>query len=73
MTSFCLVMFYQNQNSLASRLITVYSNRLGDIIILTLIASNKEMILSNNIKISATKFLILAARITKRAQIPFSA
>jgi len=37
-----LVVFYQNQIRLSSGLVTVYSNRIGDIAVLTIIRISKE-------------------------------
>lgn len=71
--SFLLVIFYQNERSLASGLITFITNRVGDAFLLRiiiLIRININWTLFNNIR-----FLILIilfrGSITKRAQIPF--
>ncbi len=77
-TSFCLVIYYQNAKSLAGGMLTALSNRVGDVIILIVIAlilNNGTWLISNPI-FSKYSFiivlLILVAAITKRAQIPFS-
>lgn len=77
--SFLLVIYYQNSSSLKSALITIYTNRFGDVaIIFSLFLlyragfwSIEFMILSNKFNIFIIIFIFLAA-ITKRAQIPFS-
>lgn len=75
LVSFCLVIFYQNYNSYNSGILTVVLNRLGDIIILIVIGIiiiygrwNFFILKDNKIFI----LLLIIARITKRAQIPFS-
>nr|YP_010554779.1 NADH dehydrogenase subunit 5 [Potamyia horvati]UYO79425.1 NADH dehydrogenase subunit 5 [Potamyia horvati] len=81
--SFCLVIYYQNVKSFNSGMLTILSNRLGDIFILMAIVwminsgSWNFMIYS---KISSEDqyfffliILIILAAMTKSAQIPFSA
>nr|AZL93491.1 NADH dehydrogenase subunit 5 [Taeniogonalos tricolor] len=75
LTSFCLILFYNTHNSLNSSLLTILSNRLGDIFILLTIALLMSMgswnqFLYNN-KFITSMFLILTA-MTKSAQFPFS-
>lgn len=82
LVSYALVIFYQNIKSANAGMITVLSNRVGDVAILVCIAwlfnfgswdffylqtaySNKDLMLVLS--------LVVLARITKRAQIPFSA
>jgi NADH-ubiquinone oxidoreductase chain 5 len=79
LTSFILVIYYQNPNSLAARIITALTNRLGDVAILLSIALtiNQGHWLITNIDerskwLSIQIIFIILAAITKRAQIPFS-
>jgi len=75
LSSFCLVIFYQNYYSLRSGLITVLTNRLGDcflIIAICLIIQN-NITQKNNSIMKITRLLIIMAAFTKRAQTPFSA
>lgn len=77
-TSFVLVIYYQNAKSLAGGILTALSNRIGDVMLLVAIA----LILNNGSWLILTPLfskysfslilLILIAAITKRAQIPFS-
>jgi len=76
-TSFLLVIYYINISSLRSGLITVYTNRLGDIFLLLslyLIVRNfffnLEVFLNG--KYLFLVFLILVGGMTKSAQLPFS-
>lgn len=76
-TSFLLVIFYNNVSSLRSGLITVYTNRLGDVFILfrfffifSFGCFIRDFFLIYALFIFS--FLVLLAGITKRAQIPFS-
>lgn len=75
--SFLLVIYYQNNKSLAAGIITALTNRIGDVIIILRIAitlSQGHWIIiniSNNID-NIVKLLLIIAAITKRAQIPFS-
>ena len=76
--SFLLVMYYQNSSSLKSSLITIYTNRFGDVAILfslyylySLRYWAIENFYWNSFSFFLACFLIIAA-ITKRAQIPFS-
>jgi NADH:ubiquinone oxidoreductase subunit 5 (subunit L)/multisubunit Na+/H+ antiporter MnhA subunit len=72
-SSILLVIHYQNQIRLASGIITVLRNRIGDLAIIWIIASTKEIVWTNCQRASWSKLLILTAAITKRAQVPFSA
>lgn len=82
LVSYCLVIYYQNEKSANAGILTILSNRIGDVAILLRIAwlinygswnffyfqyltLQKELIF--------ILFLVILARITKRAQIPFSA
>lgn len=77
-TSFILVIYYQNPKSLAAGIFTALSNRIGDVILLISIAwrLNQGHWNITNIWSSpfsqATALLIIIAAMTKRAQIPFS-
>jgi len=78
LVSFILVIYYQNNKSLAAGMITALSNRIGDAIILIAIALTLDQghwfiinITSSSLLISQSILIIIAA-ITKRAQIPFS-
>ena len=77
-TSFILVIYYQNSKSLAAGMITAITNRLGDVILLLSIAWTLDQghwnilhIINNHNSIYLITAITLAA-ITKRAQIPFS-
>nr|YP_009680181.1 NADH dehydrogenase subunit 5 [Neoscona scylla]QDF64715.1 NADH dehydrogenase subunit 5 [Neoscona scylla] len=77
LTSFVLVVYYQNASSSASGSITIFSNRVGDIFILLSIAfllsiSNWNFPMNENFPTMIMLFLVLAA-CTKSAQFPFSA
>ena len=77
-TSFLLIGYYQNIKSLNARHLTIFSNRIGDVLIIRRLA-----ILFNTSLLSITIFdygliqraalLTIIASFTKRAQIPFSA
>jgi len=74
-TSFLLVIFYQNISRIKSGLVTIYINRFGDVIIIFIIIISINSLPNKNIFIikNITIIFILLAAITKRAQIPFSA
>ena len=77
-TSFVLIMYYQNKKSIIRRMYTIIINRIGDITLLVsiiiLINSNSWIFLSlepaNYSSIWVT--LIITRMFSKRAQIPFS-
>jgi len=75
--SFCLVVFYQRYYSLDSGLVTVYSNRVGDVFFLfcfsyfLLVGDFRYVSLSFSSSLICLFFFI--GCIVKRAQIPFSA
>ena len=77
-TSFILIIYYQNPKSLAAGLITALTNRIGDVAILMSIAWTLAQGHWNIIHISISSnfvyqiLIIMLAAITKRAQIPFS-
>ncbi len=77
-TSFILVIYYQNPKSLAAGIITALTNRIGDVILLLSIAWSLNQghwliinIWNSNFSAIICVSITLAA-ITKRAQIPFS-
>nr|UYO79195.1 NADH dehydrogenase subunit 5 [Arctopsyche sp. XG-2022] len=83
LVSFCLVIFYQNSKSFNSGMLTVLSNRVGDVMILFSIIwmfnfggwnflNYLEVFYLDNSMKMVVIFVILAA-MTKSAQIPFSA
>lgn len=81
LTSYCLVIFYQNQKSSSSGIITALTNRVGDVFILIRIGLISRLGSWNFILIYFDCFnlsefvylLVILAAITKSAQIPFSA
>nr|UJG45222.1 NADH dehydrogenase subunit 5 [Odontocerum albicorne] len=83
LVSFCLVIYYQNVKSYYSGMLTVLSNRVGDVMILMSIALmlnydswNLIFYMSYYIKdnlLLLVMFLLILASFTKSAQIPFSA
>nr|QYF07855.1 NADH dehydrogenase subunit 5 [Stigmatomma silvestrii] len=74
-TSYCLVIYYQNYSSYCSGMLTVLSNRIGDV---GLLMSISLMIMYGSWNFMMLKldwliiFMILMAAMTKSAQIPFS-
>jgi len=77
-TSFILVIYYQNPKSLAAGIVTALTNRIGDVILLLSIAWTLNQghwyilnIWRTNISLLQIT-AITVATITKRAQIPFS-
>jgi len=82
LVSYCLVIYYQNNKSANAGIITILSNRIGDVAILLAISWILNFgscnfyflpFMYNNSLIFTLLFLITLAAITKRAQIPFSA
>ena len=77
-TSFILVIYYQNRKSLAAGIITAITNRIGDVILLLSIAWTLDqghwniLHIINNHNSALLATAITLAAITKRAQIPFS-
>nr|YP_010953280.1 NADH dehydrogenase subunit 5 [Olinga feredayi]WMQ76529.1 NADH dehydrogenase subunit 5 [Olinga feredayi] len=83
LVSFCLVIYYQNLSSYNAGMLTILSNRLGDVAILMCIAWSLNfgswnfyfyydyLIYDNYIMIISS--LIIIASMTKSAQMPFSA
>nr|BCD89858.1 NADH dehydrogenase subunit 5 [Grandidierella osakaensis] len=77
LTSYALVVFYQNESSCNSGMITILSNRVGDSALLVGIgllfySGGWNFIMMNSVDSLVLAFIILAA-ITKSAQLPFSA
>nr|AHF21620.1 NADH dehydrogenase subunit 5 [Argas sp. SpringbokSA-QMS95171] len=77
LTSYCLVIYYQNSKSDCAGMITVLSNRVGDVLILLSIVmlinfGHLDLINLGKLMILPGFFLIIAS-MTKSAQIPFSA
>lgn len=75
-TSFFLVLFFQNSSSWAARIKTAITNRLGDGFLIIVFAS---LLLRNNVFIEKMFFIptvlllfLILGRFTKRAQFPFS-
>nr|YP_009691855.1 NADH dehydrogenase subunit 5 [Cyclosa japonica]QEG58635.1 NADH dehydrogenase subunit 5 [Cyclosa japonica] len=77
LTSFILVIYYQNFSSSGSGAITIFSNRVGDIFILlsiALLTMNCGWNFNMNEKFSITVLILLTlAACSKSAQFPFSA
>nr|YP_010610610.1 NADH dehydrogenase subunit 5 [Thereuopoda clunifera]WAP91274.1 NADH dehydrogenase subunit 5 [Thereuopoda clunifera] len=82
LVSYCLVIYYQNSRSFNAGMLTVLSNRVGDVALLISIAwmfnygnwnylINIEM--GNKIELWWVGICVLIAGMTKSAQIPFSA
>lgn len=77
-TSYFLVVYYQNLKALNAGLLTVFTNRLGDLGILILLFpvlyTGPGSDLSNlSRKTRVENFLLIFCMRTKRAQLPFSA
>ena len=79
LVSFCLVIYFQNFKSYNAGILTVFSNRIGDVALLISIAwiirlgSWRFYFYLNFMKLNYIFiFIIILAAITKRAQIPFS-
>nr|ACJ69621.1 NADH dehydrogenase subunit 5 [Venturia canescens] len=75
--SYCLVIYYQNEYSFNSGMVTVLTNRIGDSIILMLIGlmminGSWNLLLMYNLNLFLL-FMLMIAAFTKSAQIPFSA
>nr|YP_010953254.1 NADH dehydrogenase subunit 5 [Aoteapsyche colonica]WMQ76509.1 NADH dehydrogenase subunit 5 [Aoteapsyche colonica] len=83
LVSYCLVIFYQNIKSFNSGMLTILSNRIGDVMLLLAISwminlgSWNFMLYFQILKLENFMLLILGlvilAAMTKSAQIPFSA
>uniref|UniRef100_UPI00315DD777 NADH dehydrogenase subunit 5 n=1 Tax=Dicyrtomina ornata TaxID=1113191 RepID=UPI00315DD777 len=82
LVSYCLVIYYQNNKSANAGMITILSNRIGDVAILLAISWMLNFgscnfyfmpFMYNNKMMLILLFLITIAAMTKSAQIPFSA
>jgi len=76
LSSFCLVIFYQNNSSLRSGLITIYRNRVGDVFLLISLFfffCSFNWSLDRKISNIFIALILFLGAITKRAQAPFSA
>ena len=78
LVSFCLVIFYNNKSVLESGLITVFSNRVGDVFFLVcfflfMIRGSYGIFFGEFFYRGIFSFLIFFGAATKRAQVPFSA
>ena len=77
--SFLLVIFYQNKRSLGAGIITVLTNRIGDVLLILRICccmGSRRWVFLDLSDWTIPLFcigIIIIGRITKRAQIPFSA
>lgn len=81
-SSFILIIYYQTPKALFSGIVTRFTNRIGDALILASLAvfflrgsrriANNQRISSTNPTIIILLLLITVARFTKSAQIPFS-
>nr|YP_010407724.1 NADH dehydrogenase subunit 5 [Haemaphysalis nepalensis]URF20614.1 NADH dehydrogenase subunit 5 [Haemaphysalis nepalensis] len=77
LVSYCLVIFYQSVNSYNSGMMTIISNRVGDVMMIMAIFflfnfGSFDLISLNNLE-KIVGFFIIVAAMTKSAQIPFSA
>nr|YP_010574774.1 NADH dehydrogenase subunit 5 [Hippopus porcellanus]UZM09093.1 NADH dehydrogenase subunit 5 [Hippopus porcellanus] len=79
LTSFCLVGYYDSKSSLSASMLTLMTNRVGDVMLLVAISvlmGTTSLSLSNVKEYSMTALmfmLVLVACATKSAQVPFSA
>lgn len=78
LTSYCLVIFYQNESSCNAGILTVLRNRIGDVAILLRVGlifghGSWDFYNLNYKEEFFLVFLVICARATKRAQMPFSA
>lgn len=75
-SSFLLIIHYQDDKSINSAIITIFTNRLGDaalILLIVLISNNHTWFMQTNQYSKTFILIIIAASLTKSAQIPFSA
>nr|YP_010454043.1 NADH dehydrogenase subunit 5 [Heteroteuthis dagamensis]QXJ42020.1 NADH dehydrogenase subunit 5 [Heteroteuthis dagamensis] len=78
LVSFCLVIYYQNNKSLAAGMLTVLMNRVGDcfilgsISVLVILGHWNIMCFWGFTGFEVVNFFIMVAGMTKSAQIPFS-
>nr|YP_010271099.1 NADH dehydrogenase subunit 5 [Neptis obscurior]UJY98859.1 NADH dehydrogenase subunit 5 [Neptis obscurior] len=82
LVSYCLVIYYQNIKSFNAGMLTALSNRIGDVMILMLIAWMLNYgswnyifymnFMKNDFSMKVIGLLVIIAAMTKSAQIPFS-
>nr|AQP27047.1 NADH dehydrogenase subunit 5 [Microcerotermes crassus] len=82
LVSYLLVIYYQNVSSYGAGMLTVLSNRIGDVALLMVIAWMINFgswsfiyyleFLSGSVEMELISFLVVLAAMTKSAQIPFS-
>nr|YP_010983057.1 NADH dehydrogenase subunit 5 [Rhipicephalus pumilio]WOH23054.1 NADH dehydrogenase subunit 5 [Rhipicephalus pumilio] len=77
LVSYCLVIYYQSSNSYNSGMMTIISNRVGDVMLIMMIIfainfNSFELFSMKNFEL-IWGLLIIIAGLTKSAQIPFSA
>uniref|UniRef100_UPI0030FF36B6 NADH dehydrogenase subunit 5 n=1 Tax=Bothriocroton hydrosauri TaxID=59643 RepID=UPI0030FF36B6 len=77
LVSYCLVIFYQSTSSYNSGMITIISNRVGDVMIIMSLLfffnfGTFDILSMNKLELICGLFVIIAS-LTKSAQIPFSA
>nr|URX52832.1 NADH dehydrogenase subunit 5 [Bifiditermes rogierae] len=82
LVSYCLVIYYQNVSSYNAGMLTVLSNRIGDVALLMVIAWMINFgswnyvyyldCLNNSFEMSLITLLVVLAAMTSSAQIPFS-
>nr|URX53779.1 NADH dehydrogenase subunit 5 [Cryptotermes havilandi] len=82
LVSYCLVIYYQNVSSYNAGMLTVLSNRVGDVALLMVIAWMINFgswnyiyyldYLSSSFEMSLISLLVVLAAVTSSAQIPFS-
>nr|ANZ54421.1 NADH dehydrogenase subunit 5 [Hieromantis kurokoi] len=82
LVSYCLVIYYQNFKSFNAGMLTALSNRIGDVLILMVVAWMMNYgswnyifylnFMSNDFSMMMIGMLIIMAAMTKSAQIPFS-
>nr|YP_009024074.1 NADH dehydrogenase subunit 5 [Mekongiella kingdoni]ADZ56307.1 NADH dehydrogenase subunit 5 [Mekongiella kingdoni] len=82
LVSYCLVIYYQNENSYNAGMLTALTNRIGDVAILISITWMLNFggwnyifyfdFISNSWEMKVVTLLVVLASLTKSAQIPFS-
>nr|YP_010528784.1 NADH dehydrogenase subunit 5 [Melanargia meridionalis]UXW65906.1 NADH dehydrogenase subunit 5 [Melanargia meridionalis] len=82
LVSYCLVIYYQNVKSYNAGMLTILSNRIGDVMILLTIAWMVNYgswnyifylnFMANDFTMKVVSVMIILAAMTKSAQIPFS-
>nr|AXI98747.1 NADH dehydrogenase subunit 5 [Pseudoniphargus sp. 1-Murcia] len=78
LSSYILVVFYQNESSANAGMLTILSNRVGDVMILMSVGllsglGSWNYYMYEMVDTSLAVFMILLAGMTKSAQLPFSA